>query len=441
MRSVWAFAIAIGLGLGLGATACQSADAAHERPGRPEAAKAAAPRTGDPVDDQCLVDFIDVGSGLAVFIRCKPAGHDVVNILYDGGSIDGTMNKQGRLAYILDKGLGFKPGATIHHLFHSHPHYDHHSDLIRENGIIQNYVVNHVWDPAALNNTSAGTPTAGYACFIKDVIISANKKGTIYHPGRKCPVFTDLRCKGPGAPVGLMPAWDDKAASVKPFDPPARGEPTNGPVDVPLGTPGVTATILHADPDSPKRKPNEASMVVKLDLFGVIVLLAGDEEAGRHAAADTEPKPKSVEQYLLDKYTDLKAHIVQVPHHGSESSSSNLFQNAVIIKDRGRVDTVAVISAGPKVFAEDEDEVEVTLPTPRILESWQRKLGRGRVVSTRLNDRFPPKCVGSMDKIAPDPANDKTMAGCNNIQFVISAKARGRKITTANYWPMGGKIL
>lgn len=51
-------------------------------------------RRGDPTDDQCLIDFLDVGSGLAVFIRCKPAGGSVIRILYDGGSVDPELNKQ-----------------------------------------------------------------------------------------------------------------------------------------------------------------------------------------------------------------------------------------------------------------------------------------------------------------------------------------------------------
>ena len=96
-----------------------------------------------------------------------------------------------------------------------------------------------------------------------------------------------------------------------------------------------------------------------------------------------------------------------------------------------------MISAGPKVFS---PTYNTTLPTPRIVESWKRKLGRGRVVSTKLNDIVAPKCAFNPDKIAPAPATDASSAGCNNIQFVISARARGRKITTANYWPIGGRI-
>lgn len=411
-----------------GAAACQAPPPAPDAAATGTAVQeeTTTPRQGDPADGQCLVDFLDVGTGLAVFIRCKPDGEPVVRILYDGGTVDATLNKQGRLMYLLDKGLGFAPGGTIDHIIQSHPHYDHHSDLIRDNGILQNYTVKHVWDPAALHTTVA------YGCFIKDVINAANKTGLIYHPARRCPTLSKLTCDGTG-----MPRWKDKDASVKPFDAPSRGTPRVAPYDIPLGGTGLSATILHADPDVEPRDANDASIVVKLELFGVKLLLTGDEEAGRHEAADTPPKAGSVEKFLLDQGFDLSANIVQVPHHGSESSSSNDFQNAVIITKGDRKDTYAVISSGPKVWS---PKYNTQLPTPRIVESWKRKLGRGRVVSTKLNDVVAPRCTKNADKIAPAPATDDSSAGCNNIEFSISAKARGRKITLATYWPIGGRI-
>jgi beta-lactamase superfamily II metal-dependent hydrolase len=384
-------------------------------------------RRGDPADDQCLVDFLDVGTGLAVFIRCKPAGGSVIRILFDGGTVDGVLNRQGRLKYLLETGLRFMAGSTIDHLFQSHPHYDHHSDLIRNNGILQNYDVRHVWDPAAPQTTSA------YACFLKDIVNKANTSGLIYHPARRCPARPATQCDR--TPV---PWFTNVAMSVRPFDAPSRGTPMTAPFAVPLGAPGLSATIFHADPDVNVRDDaNDASIVVKLDLFGVKLLLTGDEEAGRHATSNRPPTARSVEKFLLDGGFDLSANIVQVPHHGSESSSSDDFQNATIITRAGRKETYAVISSGPKVWNRARG---TTLPTQHIVQSWQRKLGRGRVVSTRLNDLVAPRCELNPSKIAPDPATDRSSAGCNNIQFVISARARGRKITASTYWPMGGRI-
>lgn len=402
--------------------------------GEPEATVALAaattptvPRRGDPTDNQCLIDFLDVGTGLAVFIRCKPAGGSVIRILFDGGTVDGVLNRQGRLKYLLENGLGFPAGSTIDHLFQSHPHYDHHSDLIRNNGILQNYSVRHVWDPAAPQTTVA------YACFMKDVVDAANARGLIYHPARRCPVRPTTQCDR-----AAVPWFTNVATSVRPFDAPSRGTPMAAPFDVPLGAAGLSATIFHADPDVNTRDDaNDASIVMKLDLFGVKVLLTGDEEAGRHAVSTTAPAARSVEKFLLDRMFDLHAHIVQVPHHGSESSSSDDFQNATIITTAGRKETYAVISSGPKVWSKAHG---TTLPTLHIVQSWQRKLGRGRVVSTRRNDVVAPKCELNASKIAPDPATDRSSAGCNNIQFVIEARPRGRRITAASYWPIGGRI-
>ena len=72
------------------------------------------------------------------------------------------------MVYILEHGLDFRPGATIHHLFQSHPHFDHHSELTRAGGVIARYDVKNVWDPAAINDTVA------YGCFITAVIEKAN---------------------------------------------------------------------------------------------------------------------------------------------------------------------------------------------------------------------------------------------------------------------------
>jgi beta-lactamase superfamily II metal-dependent hydrolase len=386
--------------------------------------RAASPRqkTGDPPTGTCYVDFLDIGTGLAVLIRCKDSSDRVLNIVYDGGSNDANLRAKDRLVYLLDTGLGFKPGSTIHHLFHSHPHYDHHSELIRPGGVLAQYDVKNVWDPAAINDTSA------YGCFITGVIDKANATNLVYHPARVCPDFSALRCDG-----AAIPAWRTPATSVKPFEAPSRSTPAVAAPAINFGFTGITGRILHADPTA--KDPNDASLVLKLELFGVKVLLTGDEEAGRYAAADTAPADKSVEKFLIDSGADLSANIVQIPHHGSESSSSNQLQNATKLKYREKSDTFAVIASGLKEYRGGKQ-----LPTPRIVESWKRKIGRDHVLSTKLNDVNAPLCVRNPDKIAPAPATDETTAGCNNIEFTIRDKAVGRKITSVVYWPIGPDV-
>jgi beta-lactamase superfamily II metal-dependent hydrolase len=276
---------------------------------RAPADKAPPPRqkSGDPPTGTCYVDFLDVGSGLAVLIRCKDTSDRVLNIVYDGGSNDPELRSKDRLVYLLDTGLGFKPGSTIHHLFQSHPHYDHHSELIGAGGVLARYDVKNVWDPAAINDTVA------YGCFITGVIEKANATNLVYHPARACPDFSALRCDG-----AKIPAWKTPATSIKPFDAPSRSTPMVEPVAINFGFTGITGRILHADPTA-KSNLNDASLVLKLELFGVKLLLTGDEEAGRYAAADTPATDKSVEKFLLDSKADLTANIVQIPHHGSET--------------------------------------------------------------------------------------------------------------------------
>ena len=61
-------------------------------------------------------------------------------------------------------------------------------------------------------------------------------------------------------------------------------------------------------------------------------------------------------------------------------------------------------------------------------------------VSTKLNDTGAPACANNASKIAPMPAADTTPAGCNSIEFTIQKNAKGRKITSAVYWPIGPAI-
>jgi hypothetical protein len=289
--------------------------------------------------------------------------------------------------------------------------------------VIAKYDVKNVWDPAAINDTVA------YGCFITSVVEKANATSLVYHPARKCPDFGKLRCDG-----ARIPAWKTEATSVKSFDAPARDMPMVPPTAINLGFTGITAKILHADPTVNQDHLNDSSLVVKLELFGVKLLLTGDEEAGRRDKPSKPATDKSVEKFLLASMADLSANIVQVPHHGSETSSTNEFQNATLLKVREKSDTFAVISSGPKEYSKTE------LPDASVVESWRNKIGRSHVLSTKLNDKAAPKCSKNADKIAPTPATDETPAGCNNVEYTIEDRARGRKITSVVYWPIGPEV-
>lgn len=201
-----------------------------------------------------------------------------------------------------------------------------------------------------------------------------------------------------------------------------------------LGLAGITAQILHAN--SVAKTENHGSLVLLVNMFGVRLLLTGDIMA--------DSTTHSVEKLLVDahaaKRIDLQAHIVQVPHHGSDTSSSQEFIDAVVINKGKASDTYAVISSGPVAYNGTQ------LPISTIVTRWENALKDGRVLSTKLYDDDPgtsnrPHCSKHPKKIAPRPVvDDETAAGCNNIQFVIKKGSSGGKIESALFWPLGPKI-
>ncbi|MDM8558785.1 DNA internalization-related competence protein ComEC/Rec2 [Candidatus Parabeggiatoa sp. HSG14] len=80
---------------------------------------------------------------------------------------------------------------------------------------------------------------------------------------------------------------------------------------------GVDFKILHPPNDYFAKKRNDYSCVLKVSCVGGSILLPGDIE-------------KRVEHRLVQRYqTDLKADILIAPHHGSSTSSTKHFLNAV----------------------------------------------------------------------------------------------------------------
>jgi competence protein ComEC len=89
---------------------------------------------------------------------------------------------------------------------------------------------------------------------------------------------------------------------------------------------GVEFRVLHPAAASPAGKPNDASCVLRVATRGAAMLLTGDIEARSEAA-------------LLGRERQLDADVLLVPHHGSRTSSTQDFIDAVAPR-------VALVSVG-----------------------------------------------------------------------------------------------
>lgn len=396
-----------------------TADDSPEGPDGPVAFKPArTPNKGPVPANTCFVDYLDVGSGLAILIRCKDGAGKELNILYDAGTSQGHAGSEYRVVYLMEQGLGFMRGSTIHHLIHSHPHFDHHSDMSSERGVIALYDVKNVWDPAMYEDTEA------YRCFLHAVTKKQKSTDLIYHPAKKCPQTRNLTCDG-GA-VGYF-----VQAQVKPYDAPSIAKPSTVPYDIDFGD-SIKGKILYSDPDA--KKPNAAALVLNLSMYGVTMLLTADEEAGERESPSNAPDANSVEAFLIApaRRTLMRANIIQVPHHGSLTSSRNAFKDATIIKAGTSVDSYAVISSGTRKYG------TVALPDNEQVRSWRQKLGAGRLLSTTTDDS---DCESASAPLKIAPTSDRGPTGCTSVEFVIKKSGSKGKITKVFYWPAGPEVL
>jgi competence protein ComEC len=152
------------------------------------------------------------------------------------------------------------------------------------------------------------------------------------------------------------------------------------------GIPGVQFTLLHADPvpegHNCAYKINNASIVVRIDVGGVRVLLTGDANGKlRSDAADITPAHVEGKLLALEAAHPgvLKADVLKVAHHGSETSNTQAFIDAVRPK-------FAVISASTRHH----------LPDPSVVSRYERA---GAIVlrtdASRRPKDDPIVCLGN----------------------------------------------
>jgi competence protein ComEC len=317
------------------------------------------------------VHAIDVGTGLAVFVRGQGFA-----LLYDAGTNDDLARGGGNrvIAYLkaLDPQL-----RRIDHLILSHPHRDH-VELMPD--VLAQYDVGNVWNSGAFNNI------CGYRHFLEAVATEPSVK---YHTatqdtGSEPVELGKKKCytvQEPKHTISLphQARIDDTAQS--------------------LGA-GAKMTFLHAD-GSKRSSYNENSLVVRLDLGPHKVLFMGDAEAGGRKSPTETPAASSIEGKLLACcLSELKADVLIAGHHGSMTSSRAKFLDAVGAK-------VYVVSSGPTKYA------QVTLPDEPVISQFE---ARGTVLRTDLDD---DACAAAEDKIGPDA--DGKAGGCDNILITLPA--------------------
>lgn len=279
------------------------------------------------------VTMIDVGSGLSMLVQ----GHDF-NALFDGGSGDDSRgitmsgNKSRLLSYLF-AALGpsgppectpegdtwpTRSGAekTIDHLFLSHPHDDHVAML---DAVLHCYKVKNVWEPGF------GYDNINYGAFLTEVSTEA---GVHYHTYVDVPADRSQRVNGTKITIPRSSTWT-----------------TFGENDVQALGAGARFKVLHADATPHAQDANLNSLVLRVELGKTSLLLAGDEMAGARAAPESSPGATQAEGLLLTKHAkDIDVDILQVPHHGSSTSSRLEFLKAVSPQ-------WALLSAGPLPYA------------------------------------------------------------------------------------------
>ncbi|MEN8182050.1 MAG: DNA internalization-related competence protein ComEC/Rec2 [Myxococcota bacterium] len=162
----------------------------------------------------------------------------------------------------------------------------------------------------------------------------------------------------------------------------ARGVPVR---ERGAGDPVKVAGDLRIEPLWPPRgrRPssrNDGSLVVRVAVTGSRILLAGDVEAAAEAA--------------LARSAELSAEVLLLPHHGSRSSSSAAFLDAV----RPRLVVASASCTGR--FATPHPEVRDRLQE-RGLPLWWT--GRDGAVLVGLGERLAARGFGTSQECASDP--------------------------------------
>lgn len=256
--------------------------------------------TSIPADAILEVHFVDVGQGDAIWIQTHDDGIDGngrfegKSIVIDGGPYSSDTENPFR-GYIEDIG---HHGAIIEALIVTHPHTDHYRGA---ETISRHFDIRHYFDP--------GFPSdkVGYVAFLGAM------QGTTGNPPRADNIHLGLSSFG-------NLDWGSEISADFLYSWP--GDNTG------LGS-GNTAE-------------NNSSIVLRLQYGDHVFLFMGDAE-GKDRDDDPDPS-QYVEKILVDTIPDqLEATVLKIAHHGSETSSTDDFIEAVNPR-------IVVVQSGRKPF-------------------------------------------------------------------------------------------
>ena len=238
------------------------------------------------------VHFVDVGQGDAIWIQTYDDGIDGngkfegYSIVIDGGPYS-SDNSNPLLPYMESRGYH---GASIEALIVTHPHTDHFSGA---ETISRHFSINNYYDPGYPSQLSSyGAFLSAMKTRAKNIHIGLQNFGQINW--------------GSELKVEVLYAWN--------------GDPQH---------------VLGAD----NTLVNNSSIVLRIQYGQHVFLFMGDAE-GKNRENDAAT-PRYVEKILLETVPGrLKANVLKIAHHGSETSSTLPFIEAVdpdiVIVESGR---------------------------------------------------------------------------------------------------------
>ncbi|HXG52542.1 MAG TPA: MBL fold metallo-hydrolase [candidate division Zixibacteria bacterium] len=238
------------------------------------------------------IHFLDVGTGDAVIVDMGDK-----EIVIDGGDSLTVLHDYARKEGIIED--------PIELVVVTHGDSDHWKGLVRllnqDGKATAPRTLVEFWEPGYTRDCN---PLASYDTFITRV--SSQVTGTFKRP------------------LENFHAPSTRSRQVAPFT-------------LPL-LPGMIFTLLHSSATPPASnndcpyRINNASIVFKLEIQGVKVLFTGDAN-GKERNEQSPGTPGHIEKMLLDLEQQhpglLKADILKVPHHGSETASTQAFIDAV----------------------------------------------------------------------------------------------------------------